>query len=148
MDDLRARIDALPPATRRSFRRRLGGAVKIDAPERKQAAIAAITADLVRAEDRAARRRAAVPDKLEYPADLPITARLDDLADAIRSHQVVIVSGETGSGKSTQIPKLCLELGRGVDGLIGHTQPRRIAARSIAERIAEETGTAVGGLVG
>ncbi|HAP75223.1 MAG TPA: hypothetical protein DCR14_03995, partial [Acidimicrobiaceae bacterium] len=67
---------------------------------------------------------------------------------AIRDHQVVIVAGETGSGKSTQLPKLCLELGRGVTGLIGHTQPRRVAARTIAERVADELGTELGRTVG
>ena len=78
--------------------------------------------------------------RLRYPEALPITARRDELLAAIRDHQVVIVAGETGSGKSTQLPKLCLELGRGVDGLIGHTQPRRVAARTIAERVADELG--------
>ncbi len=89
-----------------------------------------------------------IPARIAYPAELPITERRQDLLAAIRDHQVVIVAGETGSGKSTQLPKLCLELGRGVKGLIGHTQPRRIAARSIAERIAEELNSAVGDLVG
>jgi ATP-dependent helicase HrpA len=88
-----------------------------------------------------------VPD-LHYPEHLPVVERKDDIAAAIRDHQVVIVAGETGSGKTTQLPKICLELGRGVEGLIGHTQPRRIAARSVAERIAEELkvelGTAIG----
>src|SRR5215207_7328947 len=78
--------------------------------------------------------------RLRYPDVLPITAHHDDLLAAIRDHQVVVVAGETGSGKSTQLPKLCLELGRGVEGLIGHTQPRRVAARTIAERVAEELG--------
>src|SRR6187402_1686560 len=86
--------------------------------------------------------------RLETPPDLPISARHDDLLAAIRDHQVVIVAGETGSGKSTQLPKLCLELGRGVAGLIGHTQPRRVAARTIAERVAEELGSSVGAAVG
>ncbi len=85
---------------------------------------------------------------LASPPDLPIAERRDDLLAAIRDHQVVIVAGETGSGKSTQLPKLCLDLGRGVDGLIGHTQPRRVAARTIAERVAEELGTELGGAVG
>jgi ATP-dependent helicase HrpA len=88
-----------------------------------------------------------VPE-ITYPASLPIADRRDDLLAAIRDHQVVIVAGETGSGKSTQLPKLCLELGRGVDGLIGHTQPRRLAARTVAARIAEELGSEIGGLVG
>ncbi|WP_224748852.1 ATP-dependent RNA helicase HrpA [Nocardioides hwasunensis] len=91
--------------------------------------------------------------KITYPAELPVSARRDDIAAAIRDHQVVIVAGETGSGKTTQLPKICLELGRGLgsaDGgkLIGHTQPRRIAARSVAERIAEELDTELGDVVG
>ena len=93
------------------------------------------------------RRRALVPP-VSYPEELPVSQRRDDIAAAIRDHQVVIVAGETGSGKTTQLPKICLELGRGVHGLIGHTQPRRIAARSVAERIAEELGTPLGGTVG
>lgn len=80
---------------------------------------------------------------IRYP-DLPVSARRDDIAAAIRDHQVVIVSGETGSGKTTQLPKICLQLGRGVRGMIGHTQPRRLAARSVADRIAEELGQTVG----
>ena len=88
-------------------------------------------------------------DQLRYPESLPITARRDEIVEAIRANQVVIVAGETGSGKSTQLPKLCLEAGRGADGrLIGHTQPRRVAARTIAERIAEEIGTPLGTDVG
>ena len=79
---------------------------------------------------------------------LPISARREEIAAAIREHQVVVVCGETGSGKSTQLPKICLELGRGVGGLIGHTQPRRIAARSVAARIAEELGSPLGRDVG
>ena len=86
--------------------------------------------------------------QISYPAELPVSARRDDIAAAIRDHQVVILAGETGSGKTTQLPKICLELGRGKDKLIGHTQPRRIAARSVAERIAEELGTELGDIVG
>ena len=89
--------------------------------------------------EQVAARQALVP-KVHYPEELPVSQRRDDIAAAIRDHQVVIVAGETGSGKTTQLPKICLELGRGVHGMIGHTQPRRIAARSVAERIAEEIG--------
>jgi ATP-dependent helicase HrpA len=85
---------------------------------------------------------------IHYPPELPVAERRDDIAAAIRDHQVVIVAGETGSGKTTQLPKICLELGRGVHGMIGHTQPRRIAARSVAERVAEELGTDLGSTVG
>ncbi|MDO5700831.1 MAG: ATP-dependent RNA helicase HrpA [Bowdeniella nasicola] len=92
-------------------------------------------------------RRAAVP-RITYPAELPVTARRDDLLAAIRDHQVVIVAGATGSGKTTQIPKICLELGRGITGMIGHTQPRRIAARTVAERIASELGQKLGDTIG
>ncbi|CAN5277984.1 ATP-dependent RNA helicase HrpA [soil metagenome] len=81
---------------------------------------------------------------IRYPEELPVSQRREDLAAAIRDHQVVIVAGETGSGKTTQLPKICLELGRGLHGMIGHTQPRRIAARSVAERIAEELATPLG----
>ncbi|MGH3800848.1 MAG: DEAD/DEAH box helicase, partial [Pseudonocardiaceae bacterium] len=97
--------------------------------------------------DRVARRRAAVP-RIRYPPALPVSQRKDEIAAAIREHQVVIVAGETGSGKTTQIPKICLELGRGIRGTIGHTQPRRLAARTVAERIAEELDVSVGGAVG
>ncbi len=94
------------------------------------------------------RQRRVAPSPIAYPAELPISARREDLLEAIGGHQVVIVAGETGSGKSTQLPKLCLELGRGTEGWIGHTQPRRIAARSIAERVAAELGGELGGVVG
>jgi len=86
--------------------------------------------------------------EIEYPADLPVVARREELAEAIEKHQVVIVCGETGSGKTTQLPKICLSLGRGVLGVIGHTQPRRVAARSVAARIAQELKSELGGLVG
>src|SRR5580704_15259207 len=92
-------------------------------------------------------RRAAMPP-ISYPAELPVSQRKDDIAEVIRDHQVVVIAGETGSGKTTQIPKICLELGRGVTGQIGHTQPRRLAARTVAERIAEELGSPLGETVG
>lgn len=89
-----------------------------------------------------------MPSPLPYPVDLPITGRKDEIVAALGAHQVVVVAGETGSGKSTQLSKICLEAGRGTDGMIGHTQPRRIAARSTAERVAEELGLACGDVVG
>lgn len=88
-------------------------------------------------------QRAASVPTITYPAHLPVSARQEEIAAAILANQVVIVAGETGSGKTTQIPKICLDLGRGVNAMIGHTQPRRIAARSVAERIAQELGTKV-----
>jgi ATP-dependent helicase HrpA len=103
--------------------------------------------DVEAAEQRVARRRAAVPE-VRYPESLPVSERKDEILATIRDHQVVILAGETGSGKSTQLPKICLELGRGVQGVIGHTQPRRLAARTVAERVAEELGTDVGDVVG
>ncbi|WP_372434867.1 DUF3418 domain-containing protein [Myceligenerans salitolerans] len=99
--------------------------------------------------DRAATKRAAVAvPPITYPEQLPVSARRDDIARAIAENQVVVVAGETGSGKTTQLPKILLDLGRGRAGQIGHTQPRRIAARSVAERIAEELGTDLGDTVG
>ena len=85
---------------------------------------------------------------VSYPPELPISERVEEIAAAIRTHQVVIVAGETGSGKTTQLPKICLELGRGSQAMIGHTQPRRLAARTVADRIATELGTGLGDLVG
>jgi ATP-dependent helicase HrpA len=106
--------------------------------------------DLVKQIDAAealvAARTAAVP-AITYP-DLPVSQLRGELAEAIAAHQVVVVAGETGSGKTTQLPKICLELGRGIRGTIGHTQPRRLAARTVAERIAEELGTPLGEAVG
>jgi ATP-dependent helicase HrpA len=95
-----------------------------------------------------ARQRAACVPPIAYPPELPVSERREEIAAAIREHPLVIVCGETGSGKTTQLPKICLELGRGVRGLIGHTQPRRIAARSVAVRIAEELSTPLGAAVG
>src|SRR6058998_39075 len=93
-------------------------------------------------------QRRALVLRPEFPPELPICARREEIANAISSHQVVIVCGETGSGKTTQLPKICLDLGRGIQGFIGHTQPRRIAARATASRIARELKTEPGGAVG
>ncbi|HEX8080579.1 MAG TPA: ATP-dependent RNA helicase HrpA [Jatrophihabitans sp.] len=139
--ELTRRIDELGPRDRHQLGRRLAGSSS--SPDRVQA----LAKDVERAEHRLAQRRAAVPE-ISYSEDLPVSQRREDLLKVIGEHQVVVVAGETGSGKTTQIPKLCLELGRGVKGMIGHTQPRRIAARAVAERVADELGTEVGATVG
>jgi ATP-dependent helicase HrpA len=147
---LTALLERLPELTLRDqhrLGRRLDGARKIRKPEARAAVCAEITAQLAEAEARVARRRACVP-KITYPEQLPVSQKKDEILAAIRDHQVVIVAGETGSGKTTQIPKICLELGRGVKGLIGHTQPRRLAARTVAERVAEELNTPLGSAIG
>lgn len=139
-DELFAALDDVTLAEARSFRRRLK---KARAPK----ALQEIGADIQAAAERVALTDTAVPT-ISYPDALPVTARKDDIAEAIRDNQVVIIAGETGSGKTTQIPKICLDLGRGRRGLIGHTQPRRIAARTVAERIASELDQKIGESVG
>ncbi|QBJ98233.1 ATP-dependent RNA helicase HrpA [Rhodococcus sp. ABRD24] len=134
------RLGALTLRDEHRLRRRLDRA-------KSPSALAALNAEIAAAEFRIAERQAQVP-AITYPDSLPVTQRRDDIAAAIASHQVVIVAGETGSGKTTQIPKICLELGRGIRGMIGHTQPRRLAARTVAERIAEELGRELGDTVG
>lgn len=116
-------------------------------PDSVQQRLARFKSDLARSCQRSEQRRAGIP-KLTFDDALPVVTRKDEIAATIRDHQVVVVCGETGSGKSTQLPKICLELGRGIHGLIGHTQPRRIAARSVATRIAEELSVSVGREVG
>jgi ATP-dependent helicase HrpA len=141
--DLRGRLADLMHRDQRRLQRRLDSVRTSRRPD----ALAQVAAEVEAAERRIERRRAAVP-AITYPEALPVSQRRDDLLAAIRDNQVVIVAGETGSGKTTQIPKMCLELGRGVRGLIGHTQPRRLAARTVAERIAEELDTPLGEAVG
>lgn len=144
---LRARLPELRVTDERRLRRRIDRARRTADPAARDAETARIAAAVDDAATAVALRRAAVPT-IEYPAELPVSARRDDIAAAVRDHQVVIVAGETGSGKTTQLPKICLELGRGVRGVIGHTQPRRLAARTVADRIAAELGTELGGVVG
>src|SRR5207302_7245486 len=142
-----------------ALRARLADALAIDAVRlarrvddaRRRRAPAAEWARLAADVDRSIARRAARTagkPAIAYPPELPVSQRADDIAAAIRAHKVVIVSGETGSGKTTQLPKICLAAGRGERGEIGHTQPRRIAARAVAARIAHELGTSVGKAAG
>ncbi|MEU6848681.1 ATP-dependent RNA helicase HrpA [Actinacidiphila alni] len=145
--DLAGRLPALTLRDEQRLGRRLDGARRIRKPEARAAVLAEIAAEMDKGEARLAARRAAVP-AVDYPQALPVSQKKDEILAAVRDHQVVIVAGETGSGKTTQIPKICLELGRGVRGLIGHTQPRRIAARTVAERVAEELRTPLGQAVG
>jgi ATP-dependent helicase HrpA len=144
--ELRVALDSLTLRDAHALGRRLERITRRrgGAPEDQ---LATLAADIEAAATRPAARRASVP-AIRYPEELPICARRAEIAAAIAAHQVVIVAGETGSGKTTQLPKICLELGRGIRGQIGHTQPRRLAARTVADRVAEELGTELGELVG
>jgi ATP-dependent helicase HrpA len=145
--ELRNRIADLLPRDAHRLQRRLDGTRRIRDEAARGTVLAEIAAEVEQAGARLQARLAAVP-VLTYPESLPVSRRKDDIAAAIRDHQVVVVAGETGSGKTTQLPKICLELGRGVRGQVGHTQPRRIAARTVAERIAEELDRPLGSTVG
>ncbi|WP_374201590.1 ATP-dependent RNA helicase HrpA [Actinocorallia sp. API 0066] len=145
--ELRRRLGGVMVRDAVRLGRRWEGTRKIRDEGRRAKVQGEVLRQLEAAELKVATRAAAVPE-LRYPEQLPVSQKKDDIAAAIRDHQVVIVAGETGSGKTTQLPKICLELGRGVKGLIGHTQPRRLAARTVAERIAEELDTPFGGVVG
>lgn len=127
--------------------RRLQGAARIKNDQAKHAVFDEIAADIAKSMSVVELRRTQRPT-VTYPELLPVSQKKDDIAEAIKHNQVVIVAGETGSGKTTQLPKICLELGRGVKGMIGHTQPRRLAARSVASRIAEELECEMGSYVG
>ncbi len=128
------------------FQRRIDGALKQQTAEKVEYALAEVACDIQSSIDQRERRLQSLP-QVSYP-DLPVSQKKDEIAQAIADNQVVIIAGETGSGKTTQIPKICLELGRGVSGLIGHTQPRRLAARTVANRIAEELDSNLGETVG
>jgi len=148
LDDFQQQLPATMLADRFRLRRRLEE-IERDAAKGKpvERSLAKLEEELCRSVTAAAGRRARLPT-IHYDEELPVCQRREDIARAIRENQVVVVCGETGSGKSTQLPKICLELGRGVVGMIGHTQPRRIAARSVAARVAEELGTSLGEHVG
>ncbi|WNI23460.1 ATP-dependent RNA helicase HrpA [Streptomyces sp. ITFR-16] len=145
--DLQSQLGQLSLRDAHRLGRRLEGARRIRKPEAQQAVLDEIAAQAGKAAGRLAQRAGRMP-ALSYPEQLPVSQKKDEILEAIRDHQVVIVAGETGSGKTTQIPKICMELGRGVRGMIGHTQPRRIAARTVAERVAEELKTPLGEAVG
>ena len=147
-DEARRLLETALPADRARLRARLRGCLASRKPEHQRRRImASIERDIEASAQLWAKRRASVPE-VTYPQELPISQRRDEIRDAIRDHQVVVLCGETGSGKTTQLPKICLELGRGVDRTIGHTQPRRIAARAVAARVAEELRVPLGGPVG
>jgi ATP-dependent helicase HrpA len=136
------------PADRHRLRGRLRSLERaLESGRPIEGSIEAVAAEVARSRERREQRRANLP-KPTYPQDLPVVEKRQEIADVIAKHQVVIICGETGSGKTTQIPKICLDLGRGVDGMIGHTQPRRIAARSVATRVAQELATPLGHAVG
>ena len=128
------------------FSRRLANNSKIKDAEKAELNLVKIACDIQTSMDKRQLRQDNLPE-VEYP-DLPVSQKKDEIAKAILENQVIIIAGETGSGKTTQIPKICLQLGRGVSGLIGHTQPRRIAASTVANRIAEELGSELGQTVG
>ena len=142
-----ARLDNVTLRDRQRLQRRLHGAKKVKSPASRQSIAEELEKEFALAEQRLQQRQAATPT-IRFPENLPVSQKQQEIADAIRDHQVVIVAGETGSGKTTQLPKICLTLGRGVKGLIGHTQPRRLAARTVANRIADELETSLGGCVG
>jgi len=147
LEALSAQLDGLMLRDRQRLQRRLQGAKKISDPNALLALSQELEAQLTAGLQKVSAREASRP-RITYPDNLPVSQKKQDIYQAIRDHQVVIVAGETGSGKTTQIPKICMELGRGIKGLIGHTQPRRLAARTVASRIAEELESSLGNTVG
>lgn len=143
-----SRTDLLLLRDRQQLRRRLRGIEKLNTPTKQQKLLRTLEQQIRAAEQRLVSHQTARPTKIEFPEDLPVSQKQAAIAEAIELHQVVIIAGETGSGKTTQIPKICLALGRGKTGLIGHTQPRRLAARTVAQRIAQEMQSELGSLVG
>lgn len=144
---LRKALDQCMIRDRFRLSKRISGASKINKEASRNAVFDEIALDIAKSMMEVEQRHAQ-HITIEYPEILPVSQKKDDIAKAIAEHQVVIVAGETGSGKTTQLPKICAELGRGKFGLIGHTQPRRLAARSVANRIAEEMQTQLGDFVG
>ncbi|QLQ99063.1 ATP-dependent RNA helicase HrpA [Providencia alcalifaciens] len=144
---LQAEIEQTSLRDQWQLKKRLHGIAKIQDPKSRMAVIDVIKGDVEKAKQKVEKKRLNMP-KIVYPENLPVSQKKQAIFDAISQHQVVIIAGETGSGKTTQIPKICLELGRGVKGFIGHTQPRRLAARSVASRLAQELECELGTNVG
>ena len=144
---LMQQLDSLMLRDKQRFARRLHGVKKVKNPDAQQAIYQEMANEIEQAAGKVVLREASRPT-ITYPENLPVSQKKQEILEAVRDHQVVIVAGETGSGKTTQLPKICMELGRGIKGLIGHTQPRRLAARTVANRIAEELQTEPGGCIG
>ncbi|MBL4697913.1 MAG: ATP-dependent RNA helicase HrpA [Phycisphaerales bacterium] len=151
MSDVQSNLDALmkscPPSKRGLFISRMRGLDRSNSSDHRAKIAASIERDLEEAIKGYELRKKSMP-VIDYPEELPVSSRREEIKEAIKNNQVVIVCGETGSGKTTQLPKMCLELGMGVGALIGHTQPRRIAARAVASRIADELNVKGGEQVG
>lgn len=130
------------------FRRRLYQARKSTSDQSKQSKLQSLEADIVKSKSRCEAREQAIPKSIQYPENLPFSAKAEEIVEQLKNHQVLVVAGDTGSGKTTQLPKICLQAGFGRRGLIGHTQPRRLAASSVANRVAEELGVKLGEGVG
>ncbi|WP_425568012.1 ATP-dependent RNA helicase HrpA [Oceanisphaera sediminis] len=147
VEQWQAKLKECRGAVRGRFRRRLQGLAKLSQAKQEKV-LANIAAEMTASSAERRRRQALLAHPIHYPPQLPVSEKRDTIKAAIRDHQVVIIAGETGSGKTTQIPKMCLELGLGIDGTIGHTQPRRLAARSVATRLAQELECDLGQRVG
>ena len=145
---LLSKLNEIMLVEQRRLSARIHGIGKIKSQEAQQAVAAEIQLQIEQAQLRVENRKSAVKKTIVFPESLPVSQRKAEIQKLLSEHQVIVVAGETGSGKTTQLPKMCLELGFGNLGMIGHTQPRRIAARSVAARIAEELETELGGLVG
>ena len=143
-----SQLNGIMLVDKRRLSARIHGIGKIKSQEAQQAVAAEIQLQIEQAQLRVENRKSAVKNPIVFSESLPVSQRKAEIQKLLSEHQVIVVAGETGSGKTTQLPKMCLELGFGNLGMIGHTQPRRIAARSVAARIAEELETELGGLVG
>ena len=143
-----SQLNDIMQVDQRRLSARIHGIGKIKSQEAQQAVADEIQQQIEQARLRVEQRKSAVQNPIVFPETLPVSQRKAEIEKLLSEHQVIVVAGETGSGKTTQLPKMCLELGLGNLGTIGHTQPRRIAARSVAARIAEELQTELGDVVG